>query len=67
LGLIAIAAGIVWDIFERMQNPERMLIPQASALGIELKPACHWLNQIKNARRQQLMRPTDRLYQSQFL
>jgi cation diffusion facilitator family transporter len=34
LGLIAIAAGIVWDIFERMQNPERMLIPQASALGI---------------------------------
>ncbi len=34
LGLVAIAFGIAWDVFERILNPERMLIPQASALGI---------------------------------
>jgi len=34
LGLVAIAVGIAWDVFERVLNPERMLIPQASALGI---------------------------------
>ncbi|MCF7971244.1 MAG: cation diffusion facilitator family transporter [Methylococcaceae bacterium] len=34
LGLVAIALGIAWDVFGRVLNPERMLIPQASALGI---------------------------------
>jgi cation diffusion facilitator family transporter len=34
LGLVVIAVGIAWDVFERVLNPERMLIPQASALGI---------------------------------
>jgi len=34
LGLVAIAVGIAWDVFGRVLNPERMLIPQASALGI---------------------------------
>jgi len=34
LGLVAIAVGIAWDVFERVLSPERMLIPQASALGI---------------------------------
>jgi len=34
LGLVAIAVGIAWDVFERVLSPERMLVPQASALGI---------------------------------
>jgi len=34
LGLVVIAVGIAWDVFERVLNPERMLVPQASALGI---------------------------------
>lgn len=34
IGLIVIAGGIAWDIYERVLQPERMLIPKQSALGI---------------------------------
>lgn len=34
IGLIVIAVGIAWDIYERVMQPERLLIPQPSALGI---------------------------------
>ncbi len=34
MGLIAIAGGIAWDVYERLLQPERMLIPKPSALGI---------------------------------
>ncbi|MBE0468348.1 MAG: cation transporter [Methyloprofundus sp.] len=34
LGLVVIAFGIAWDVFERVLSPERMLIPQTSAMGI---------------------------------
>lgn len=34
VGLIAIAVGIAWDIYGRVLHPERLLIPQPSALGI---------------------------------
>lgn len=34
VGLIVVAAGIAWDVYERMLEPELMLVPQANALGI---------------------------------
>jgi cation diffusion facilitator family transporter len=34
IGLIVIAAGIAWDVYQRILSPERLLIPQESALGI---------------------------------
>jgi len=34
VGLIVIGFGIAWDVYERILTPERLLIPQASALGI---------------------------------
>lgn len=34
VGLIAIAGGISWDLYERILQPERLLIPRPSALGI---------------------------------
>jgi len=34
VGLIVIAIGITWDIYERTLQPERMLVPKANALGI---------------------------------
>ncbi len=34
VGLITVAAGIAWDVYERFLQPERMLIPKSSALGI---------------------------------
>ena len=34
IGLIIIAGGIAWDVYERVLQPERLLIPQRSALGI---------------------------------
>ncbi|MDF1584170.1 MAG: cation diffusion facilitator family transporter [Methyloprofundus sp.] len=34
LGLVVIALGIAWDVFERVLSPERMLIPEESAMGI---------------------------------
>jgi len=34
VGLIAVAIGIGWDVFERVTHAERMLIPNESALGI---------------------------------
>lgn len=34
VGLIVIAAGIAWDVYERMLQPERILIPHPSAMGI---------------------------------
>ncbi|NOQ13502.1 MAG: cation diffusion facilitator family transporter [Methyloprofundus sp.] len=34
MGLIIIAGGIAWDIYERILQPERLLVPQQSALGI---------------------------------
>ncbi len=33
-GLVVIAGGIAWDIYERVLQPERMLVPKVSALGI---------------------------------
>lgn len=32
--LIVVAFGIAWDVYERILSPERLLIPQQSALGI---------------------------------
>ena len=34
VGLIVIAAGIAWDVYERMLQPELILIPHPSAMGI---------------------------------
>jgi len=34
VGLIVIAVGIAWDVYGRILAPERLLIPQVSALGI---------------------------------
>ncbi|BCG62822.1 MAG: hypothetical protein methR_P0480 [Methyloprofundus sp.] len=34
VGLMTVAAGIAWDVYERFLQPERMLIPKPSALGI---------------------------------
>jgi cation diffusion facilitator family transporter len=34
VGLIVISAGIAWDVYERFLQPERMLIPKLSTLGI---------------------------------
>ena len=34
LGLVLIAFGIAWDIYERLLKPETMLIPKQNALGI---------------------------------
>ncbi|OQK15247.1 cation transporter [Methyloprofundus sedimenti] len=34
VGLIVVAAGIAWDVYERMLQPERILIPHPSAMGI---------------------------------
>jgi len=34
VGLVVVATGIAWDVYERILTPERLLIPQASALGI---------------------------------
>lgn len=34
VGLIVIAVGIAWDVYQRMLQPDRMLIPHPDALGI---------------------------------
>ena len=34
VSLIVVAAGIAWDVYERILQPERLLIPHANALGI---------------------------------
>ena len=34
IGLVVVAGGIAWDIYERILQPERILIPKQSALGI---------------------------------
>ena len=34
VGLIVVAAGIAWDVYERILQPERLLIPHPEALGI---------------------------------
>ena len=34
IGLIVVAAGIAWDVYQRMLQPERLLIPHPEALGI---------------------------------
>ena len=34
VGLIIVAAGIAWDVYGRVLQPERLLIPKQSALGI---------------------------------
>lgn len=34
VGLVVIAAGIAWDVYERILQPERLLIPHMNALGV---------------------------------
>ncbi|WP_428353261.1 cation diffusion facilitator family transporter [Methyloprofundus sp.] len=34
IGLIVVASGIAWDVYQRMLQPERILIPHQDALGI---------------------------------
>ena len=34
VGLIIVAGGIAWDIYERILQPDLMLIPKQSALGV---------------------------------
>ncbi|HIG65064.1 MAG TPA: cation transporter [Methyloprofundus sp.] len=34
VGLIIVATGIAWDVYERIVQPERLLIPHPEALGI---------------------------------
>lgn len=34
LGLFFIAAGIAWDVYERLLQPERLLVPKQDALGV---------------------------------
>ncbi|NOQ63797.1 MAG: cation diffusion facilitator family transporter [Methyloprofundus sp.] len=47
VGLILVAAGIAWDVYERVLTPEKLLMPKESALGVALISilANEWLYQ----------------------